>query len=148
MKDETSWSAIRIIGTALLLVKLVRSLARMWADRQVRRMLHDIASRVTTLLDRVPTRQRHVFPGSPRSARLTHWLEAAILCIYVGYFLVAAAAIATLAVSKLPHIMELNPLAEPAAAAFICLFWFIADFFYKEALRFRSEVTGLPAFLA
>jgi hypothetical protein len=43
------------------------------------------------------------------------------------------------------HMTERSPFAEPAAALFVCLLWAMADFFYKEALVIRSEVTGMPA---
>ena len=144
---------IGAIRLALALIKLVRSAAEIWANQKVRRFFRDCKGGVKLLSNPLfkllllleEPRHRRVVPGSPLSARIWHWVEAGILCVYVAFLLTLAAVIATVAAFAVPNMTELNPLAEPTAALFVCLLWVVADFFYKEALVLRSEVTGLPA---
>jgi hypothetical protein len=146
---------IGAIHLALALIKLVRTTAEIWANRKVRRFFRDCKGGVKLLWNSLfkllllllleQPRHRRVVPGSPLSARIWHWVGAGILCVYVAFLLTLAAVIATVAAFAVPSMTELNPIAEPTAVLFVCLLWVVADFFYKEALILRSEVTGLPA---
>lgn len=143
---------IGAIRLALALIKLVRSAAEIWSNQKVRRFFKDCTGGVNVLLNPLfelllllqQPRCRSVVPGSPLSARIWHWVAAGILCVYVAFLLTLAAVIATVAAFAVPNMTELNPLAEPTAALFVCLLWVVADFFYREALVLRSEVTGFP----
>ena len=145
-------SGIGAIHLALALIKLVRSAAETWTNQKVRRFFRDCTAGVRLLLNSLfellllleQPRHRQVVPGSPLSARIWHWVGAGILCVYVAFLLTLAGVIATVAAFAVPNMTELNPLAEPTAVLFVCLLWVVADFFYKEALVLRSEVTGLP----
>ena len=135
---------IPTIGIGLISIRFIRRFADLWANKNVRRLFRDGASGLRWLVDHVPTRERTVVAGSPLSTRLWHWAEAGALCIYVAFLLTLAAVIATVAAFALVHMKEIDPIAEMTAGLFICLLLVVADFFYKEALALRSEVTGLP----
>jgi hypothetical protein len=130
---------IAIIRAALLLIKFIRKLAQLWTDRKVHTLFRDWTSPIVMWVHRFFHRQRRIKPINLRPGRLWRWVEAGMLCTYVGYFLVLAAAIATVAVFGLAHPTKLSPLAEPSAAAFIGLLWMLAKFFYEEALLVRTR---------
>jgi hypothetical protein len=137
-------TGLLLITFALRVIKLIRSFARLWADRKVRKLYRDWIPPLDRALNRFLARSQRVGPGSPSSDLTGHWVAADILCMYVGFLLVLAALIATVGVSELPRIAQISPLAEPTAATFICVLWVMADFFYREALQLRSEVMGSP----
>ena len=142
------------VKLAEALIKFVRSAAKMWADRDVHRLFRDCAGGVRRVLLNPPSKmllrlhqphRRRAIPARPLAARICQWVDAGILCAYVAVLLTIAATVATVATFAVPHMAELNPLAEPTAVLFVLLVCVVADFFYKEALILRSEVTGLPA---
>jgi hypothetical protein len=144
-KGETTLShLIQSIRLAVELIKLIKSIAGMCADENVRRFARRALIGVRHALDSIPTHRRLVVPGSPLTTRLGHWIEAALMCVYVAFMLTVAAVIATVATLALPHWTRLNPLAEPTAFFFIWIVWIAAEFFYKSALVLRSELTGVP----
>ena len=142
MKDNDPLSVIQIIRA---LIQLTHIAVRLCTDPKTRRVFCKCRSLLERVLDSMPARQRRVFPGSPLRDRLSQWTEAGILCLFVGYLLTLAAAIASLWAAALPHISQLNPMAEPTALFFVFLLLYAARYFYKEALVLRSEVTGQPA---